>query len=68
MYFLFRTYSYGKIPTIQPSNTKADEDLIPVGLYAETLSPSEIRLSWVDPNVDTFNQYYTVNFKTRLEK
>ncbi|KAL3068492.1 hypothetical protein niasHT_030783 [Heterodera trifolii] len=34
----------------------------PVGVVAETVSSSQIRLSWIDPNENAFNQMYTIKY------
>ncbi|KAL3090071.1 hypothetical protein niasHS_006523 [Heterodera schachtii] len=34
----------------------------PVGVVAETVSSSQIRLSWTDPNGSAFNQMYTIKY------
>jgi hypothetical protein len=39
-----------------------DDLLTPVGLLAKTLSSSQIHITWVDPNEEPFNQYYTIKY------
>ena len=51
------------------SNKEYDDKLLtPVGLLAETVSSSQIHLSWIDPNEETFNQLYTIKYGIRLVK
>lgn len=39
----------------------------PIAVLAETISSSSIRLSWIDPNNDAFNQHYSVRYSERYQ-
>ncbi|CAK5082071.1 unnamed protein product [Meloidogyne enterolobii] len=61
IYETVKTYSSGFLTTLPPNNF-VENIHAPVGLFAETLSASQIHLYWTDPNDEAFNQYYTIKY------
>lgn len=73
---LCRTTSYGSSLSFLPNNdlfnggsktshSKHAQLSTPVGLTAEVVSATGIRVSWTDTN-DGFNQYYTIRYNSRF--
>lgn len=69
IYETVKTTSYAQ-PAVSPTNNddnsgqfaKSSSSLVPpVGLQAESISSSSIRVSWSDPN-NQFNQFYSVRY------
>uniref|UniRef100_A0A915MNH3 Fibronectin type-III domain-containing protein n=1 Tax=Meloidogyne javanica TaxID=6303 RepID=A0A915MNH3_MELJA len=61
IYETVKTYSSSSLTTLSP-NIFIENIHAPVGLFAETLSASQIHLYWTDPNDEAFNQYYTIKY------
>jgi len=61
----FETFSKS-VDNTPPKMGESAKYVTPIGVLAETISSSSIHLSWIDPNNDAFDQYYTMRYSSKF--